>query len=97
MFVGAARFDLRLRDAHSLKQKRSILRTLDTVIHQRFDCAVAEVDHQALHQRAAVGVAVVSGTHFQAEKLLREIQRHVETHPGVELIDALFDVTSPGD
>ncbi|MGH8705688.1 MAG: DUF503 family protein, partial [Burkholderiales bacterium] len=28
MFVGAARFDLRLRDCHSLKEKRAVLRSL---------------------------------------------------------------------
>jgi hypothetical protein len=97
VFVGSARFDLRLRDAHSLKEKRAVLRSLITLLHQKFDCAVAEVDYQDVHQRAAVGVAVVSGSHFHAERVLREIERHVDTHPGAELLATLIDVTRPGD
>ena len=97
MFVGASRFDLRLRDSHSLKDKRAVLRSLIGHLHQKFDCAVAEVDYQDIYQRAAVGVSVVSSTKFHAEKVLREIERHVETHPGVELIDTSRDFWRPGD
>jgi len=97
VFVGYARYDLRLAACHSLKEKRSVVRTLQGVITQKFRCAFAEVDHQDLWQRAAVGVSVVSGTSFHARKLLSEIERHVETHPGVELIRTDADVVSPED
>ena len=96
MFVGIARFDLRLPMCHSLKDKRAVLRTLEAMLG-KFRCAVAEVEHQDLRQRAAIGVSVVSGSHFHARKVLSEIERHVETHPGVELIGTRTDVVSEGD
>lgn len=97
MFVGSAEFDLRIPDAHSLKQKRAVLRSLTGLIRGKFECALAEVGQQDVWQRATIGVAVVAETHFHAERLLREIERHVETHPGSELITVRIEIAKPGE
>lgn len=97
MFVGYARYDLRLPSCTSLKDKRSVIRGLTSMLHQRFRCSVGEVEHQDLRQRAAMGVAIVAPTSYHAQRVLREVGRHVETHPGVELLDTFLDVISPED
>jgi hypothetical protein len=97
MFVGVARYDLRLPGCSSLKDKRNVVRTLQAMLQQKFRCAFAEVEHQDLRQRATVGISIVSGTPFQARKVLAEVGRHVETHPGVELLGSTVDVISPED
>jgi uncharacterized protein YlxP (DUF503 family) len=97
MFVGVARYDLRLPDCRSLKDKRSVVRGLQSMLHQKFRCAIAEVDHQDLRQRATIGVSVVSDTAFHARRVLSEVERHVDTHPGVELLGSSVDVLSPED
>lgn len=97
MFIGFARYDLRLSGATSLKDKRTVIRTLSSMLHQKFRCAFAEVDHQDLRQRAAIGVSVISATSYHARQVLSEISRRVETHPGVEVIDASVDVLSIED
>lgn len=97
MVVGAARYDLRLPGSTSLKDKRSVIRGIGGMLQKKFSCAYAEVGHQDLRQRAAIGVAVVSSTHFHAKRLLGEIGRHMDTYPGVELISAVEDVYVPED
>jgi uncharacterized protein YlxP (DUF503 family) len=97
MFVGVARYDLRLPGCTSLKEKRNVVRTLQSLLHQKFRCAVAEVEHQNLRQRAAVGVSVIADSSFHARRMLSEVERHVETHPGVELLQSSVDVVSPED
>lgn len=97
MFVGFARYDLRLAGCTSLKDKRSVVRTLQTKVLQKFRCAFAEVENNDMHQRATVGVSVIAGSQFHARKLLDEIERHVEHHPGVELIGTLDHVISSED
>jgi uncharacterized protein len=97
MFVGIARYDLRLPECASLKDKRSVVRTLQSALHQKFRCAVAEVDHQDLRQRATVGVSVVADTAFHARRVLAEVERRIDTHPGVELLGAEINVVSPDD
>ena len=87
MFVGIVRIELHLPAAASLKDKRSVVRSLKERIRERVHAAVAEVDHQDLWQRAALGVAVVSGEHRQVEEMLQSVRRLVESAHGAELLD----------
>jgi hypothetical protein len=87
MFVGVVRIELHLPAAGSLKDKRTVVRGLKERIRQRVQAAVAEVDHQDLWQRAALGVAVVSGESRQIGELLQSVRKLVESTHGAELID----------
>ena len=52
-----------------------------------YAAAVAEVDHQDLWQRAALGVAVVSGERRHVGEMLQSVRRLVEATHGAELLD----------
>jgi len=97
MFVAVARFDLRVPGCTSLKAKRHVVKTLIASLRARFSVAVAEVGHQELWQRTAIGVAAVAGERFHVTKVIHEVERHVERFPGVELIDAAVTLHSPED
>lgn len=87
MFVGIVRIELHIPAATSLKDKRSVVRGLKDRIRQRVQAAVAEVDHQDLWQRAALGVAVVSGESRQVDELIQTVRRIVDGTPGAELLE----------
>ena len=87
MFVGIVRIELHLPGSASLKDKRSVVRSLKQRIRQRVQAAVAEVDHQDLWQRAALGVAVVSGERRQVGEMLQSVRHLVEGTHGAELLD----------
>jgi len=95
MFVGVARFELRLPGCTSLKEKRSALRGLTGLIKQKFNAAVAEVGFQDQHQRATIGVSVIADTKFHVQRVLHEVERQVETYPRVDTIDVGVDLYSP--
>src|SRR5438105_14938484 len=81
MFVGIVRIELHLPGSGSLKDKRSVVRGLKDRIRERVQAAVAEVDHQDLWQRAALGVAVVSGESRQVDERLQSVRQLVNaTH-----------------
>ena len=58
-YVGAVWVDLHLPTCTSLKEKRRQLRRLTQRLAQRHGCALAEVDHHDLWQRAGISAAVV--------------------------------------
>jgi uncharacterized protein YlxP (DUF503 family) len=87
MFVGIVRIELHLPASRSLKDKRSIVRGLKDRIRERVHAAVAEVDHQDLWQRCALGVAVVSGESHQVDELLQAVRGLVNATYGAELLD----------
>jgi uncharacterized protein YlxP (DUF503 family) len=78
MFVGVVRIELHVPAARSLKDKRQVVRSLKDRIREHARAAVAEVDHQDLWQRAALGVAVVGADAGQVQELLQVVRRIVE-------------------
>ena len=97
MLVALERFDLRIPGCGSLKEKRHVVKTLSNAIRQKFNVAVAEVDHQDLWQRTALGVAAVAGEGLHARKVLHEVEKLVERWGEVEIIDTELTLHRPED
>ena len=60
MIVGVMTAQLSLQGITSLKEKRSIVKSLIGRLQSRFNISIAEVDHQDSKSIAVLGVAVVS-------------------------------------
>ncbi len=91
---GVARVELHLPGVDGLKGKRSLLKRTEARLRDELGCAVAEVGYQDLWQRAALGVATVSGSATGVDRVLDRITAIVERDPRVEVIavDAEADV-----
>ena len=74
-----------------------MVKTLIASLRGTFNLSVAEVDHQDLWQRTAIGVSAVAGERYHLTKVMHEVERHVERFPGVELIDAAVTFHAPDD
>ena len=62
----------------SLKAKRSVVRRIVDRTSARFNAAVAEVGSLDVHQRAEIGVAVISNEAAHCHRMLEEIAKFVE-------------------
>jgi uncharacterized protein YlxP (DUF503 family) len=87
MHVLIARIEVHIPAARSLKAKRSVVTSLIRQLDQLHGVACAEVDHQALWQRAGLGVGVVAGTVGQASKLMDSVERMVWSRTEIEVLD----------
>ena len=96
MFVGIARFDFLVPGSTSLKDKRQVVRKIIGAVRSKFDVAIAEVDHENLRQRGALGISCVSNSSFHTKKMLHEIERFVDGRFEIELIDTTVEVVTPG-
>ena len=86
MIVGVLHLDLHLPFAQSLKDKRSILKSLKDQLHGKFHVAVAEDDPNVKWQRASLGVASLGADRVTVERCLQQIIALLETHRFVEMI-----------
>lgn len=80
--------DLHLPRCRSLKEKRALVKPILVGARQRFSVAAAEVDHQELHQRALLAMAVVAGSAGHVEEVLDRVERFVWGQPDVEVVSA---------
>lgn len=78
MIVGTAAYTFRIPLAHSLKDKRRLVKSLLERVRQRYHAAAAEVDCQDVWQKAVIGVAVVSNDTRHAEEMLEHITHFME-------------------
>ncbi len=90
MVVGTLRLSLLLRGSHSLKDKRRVVRGLKDRIRARFNVSIAEVDSQDSHQRAEIGVAMVSNDAVHVTTVFNKLVDLVRFVRGAELLD--YDV-----
>ncbi|HJZ47503.1 MAG TPA: DUF503 domain-containing protein [Roseiflexaceae bacterium] len=88
MIIGACTITLHLIGVHSLKEKRSIVKSMVARLRNQFNVSAAEVDGQDSHGRAVIGVACVSGSSDNARGQLEALVRWIEEErPDVPVID----------
>ena len=97
MFVGTLELDVLLGDVHSLKDKRGLVRPVIAELRRSFEVAVAEVDHQDLHRRAIIGVAIVAAEAAHCVEVLDSCERLVAARPELELLSAHRTLRSSTD
>jgi uncharacterized protein YlxP (DUF503 family) len=74
-FVGIYTFELFLPESGSLKDKRMVVRSVKAQLANRVGCAIAEVDHHDVWQRAGLTLACVAREAGEVERLLDEAER----------------------
>jgi len=80
MFIGSLTLDLYLPDAHSLKDKRSIIKSVLQRLRNEFNVATAEVGEQDRWQLARLGVVCVSSNSNHAHAQLQAVINWVYEH-----------------
>ncbi|MGA9057008.1 MAG: DUF503 domain-containing protein [Terriglobia bacterium] len=73
MPVGLLTLEIQLPYAHSLKEKRAVLRKMRDRLRSRFNVAVAELNHEDVWQRATLGVASISDSQPLLESVFRQV------------------------
>lgn len=78
MIVGVLRVELSLPGSSSLKDKRRLLQSLLDRLHNDFNVAAAEIDHQDHWRHAVVAVSCVSNESSHANSILSRVLAVVE-------------------
>lgn len=86
--VGVLTLELRIEQAHSLKEKRHVVRSLKDRLRNRFNISVAEIDDQDLHNSAVIAAAIVSPSRDFASQVLRSVEEEASSQLGPMLIRA---------
>jgi uncharacterized protein len=78
LVIALLTLDIHIPHAHSLKDKRMIVRSLKDRLRGKFNVAVSEVDHQDLWQRTQVSVVTVGSDEKFLHKVLEEASEEAE-------------------
>lgn len=83
MRIAVLHVEMHMPFSHSLKDKRMVLRRVKDRL-QKFNVAVAEVEHHDLWQRAGLGIVAVSTTDEHVERELAAAAGEIDrVEPGL--------------
>ena len=92
MMIAAMTFRLHAPWAHSLKEKRMIVKSLVAQLQNRFHVSAAEIDEQDTHQIIVIGAAAVVPNNSLADSLMDEISQFVETATDAEILEETREI-----
>lgn len=83
MRVAVLHVEIHIPHSQSLKDKRMVLRRIKDRL-QKFNVAVAEIDHQDVWQRSKLGIVAISNTTIHVEQELMAAADEIERlEPGL--------------
>jgi uncharacterized protein YlxP (DUF503 family) len=74
MAVIALRLELVIEQAHSLKDRRQVVRSLKEKLRRGFNISVAELDEAVTWQSATIGVTAISNSRDYLTGLMRQVE-----------------------
>ncbi len=86
--------ELRIEAAQSLKDKRQVIRSLKDRLRGHFNVAVAELDSNALWNRATLGVVGISDSRDYLDGLMKDVERHatrIANNGGADVADSFLE------
>jgi hypothetical protein len=93
MVIGTCIVELHLPAVHSLKEKRSVVKSLAARIHREFNAACGEIGHNDVWQSSALGIAVVSTSAAHAQNALDSIVSWMESsRPDIVVVDHSVEI-----
>ncbi len=100
MPVALLTLELRIESAHSLKDKRQVVRSLKDRLRNSFNVSVAELDQTDLWQRATIGVVSISSSRDYLDGLMKNVEREatqIANNSGADVVDTFVEYLESGE
>lgn len=94
MPVAQLTLELRIEHAHSLKDRRQVVRSLKDRLRQGFNVSVAELDEAVTWQSATIGLVAISASRDYLRGQMQELEdaaTRMTRELGAEIADSWWD------
>src|ERR1700740_3413958 len=94
MPVAVLTLEIRIENAHSLKDRRQVVRSLKEKLQHGFNISVSELDEAVTWQSATIGVAAISGSRDYLAGLMKQVEDaavRISNDLGAQVADAWWE------
>jgi uncharacterized protein len=94
MPIATLTLELNIEHAHSLKDRRQVVRSLKEKLRHAFNISIAELDEAVVWNRATLGIVAISSSTSYLAGQLREVEnaaRRLSVGLGCEVADSWID------
>ena len=78
MIIATGKITLYTSWVHSLKEKRSIVKSIVDKVKHRFNVSIAEVENLDMHQSIVIGIACVSNSAKHSNRCIQNVIEYIE-------------------
>jgi len=97
MVVGVSRIEIFFPEAHSLKDKRQMIKKIVEKTRAKFNISMVEIAEGNLWQRGSIGFAVIGIKQDHVHAAIENIQQYVESLYAGEVIDTWTEIIVMGN
>lgn len=91
--IGLVTVEMQLEGVRSLKEKRSILKSLTSRLQKQFNVSVAEVGYNDMWQSTAIAVATVTNSTRHANQVVDTVLKWIEqNYPDLEIVGESIEI-----
>ena len=92
MVIGFGIVTFRLHDCHSLKGKRTVVKSIISRLRNAFNISVAEVGSNDIHQRAEIGFALAGNDRKVINSKIDKVFNMLDALGLAEIIDTEMEI-----
>lgn len=85
MAIVGMKLTFRIDDSYSLKDKRSIVKSIIHKMHHKFNISIAEIDKQDMLNQGVIGISVVGNEYQQCHTVLDRVLDEIEETYAIEV------------
>lgn len=87
MAIVGKKLTFRIDDSYSLKDKRSVIKSIIRRMHNKFNISIAEIDKQDMLNQSVIGISVVANEYQQCHTVLDKVLDEIEETYAIDIYE----------
>ncbi len=92
MIIGTCKVYLAAEWVYSLKDKRSVVKSLTERMKHKFNISVAEIEKQDVLRSIVIGFACVTNSSRHADEMIQNVLTYVENNTDAVVEDVVIEI-----
>jgi uncharacterized protein YlxP (DUF503 family) len=92
LIIGTGRIYLYANWVHSLKEKRTIVKSIIDKVKHKFNVSIAEVENLDMHQSIVIGIACVSNSTEHSNSSIQNVIEFIEQNTEAVVEDIVIEI-----
>lgn len=92
MLVGLGELFIYLPNSHSLKDKRSVIKSFKSFIRKKYNVSVMEIGHKDSRKRSTIGIGCIGDNRKLIQQVIDRVIRDAECHPEFQLVNVQITI-----
>ena len=92
MIIGACTINMRAEWVNSLKEKRTVVKSIIDKVKNKYNVSIAEVENQDMHKDISLGFACVTNEARHAQTILQNVLSFIENNTDAVVVDVQTEI-----